>query len=954
MPLWKKSTLSAYDRIKQRGEEGDERYLEMHETQQLDRERIKPTQSTFFWNIATAVVGLITFSIVWVIGSAITWGTSQFQSATLDKPSYYQEPGLLDNCYYPLDADGIADSTVCYSSADQVPVPDWFATATEEYNRQSNLIATNFSDHLIPGIPSGDATLIKFAAASIICAVITLIFYILSRKWHKIINADRDTTSLNQHQNEGRLKMPMEIIERSGYKVVPNAGAHHETNNVGTVIAHFMLKDKGIKKVEVAKRHQETITNEFGDVIAYEGDVVIDEDDEIVTEVKPLIDVETGTEMYEASKVPVRYHKFYDATEIVLPKSAPDGSDETLAEHINRTWTLPLYEWNRPSGCYAVDVNAVNTMLIAITRGGKGQGVIEPSIDIWSREEHKWNGLANDPKAELFLKFYIKLSMRGYQVLSINLLNYLKTDIFNVLEPAITAAREGDYTRYGTAVDKIGEVFFPTDGGDDPMWATAASNAFKRSVFVMIAYYDDMERRMRIQALKDKTDERYLEAQIDRMWGKVTLYNVYQFFVRTISKKRKDPLAAHTDMLQRRGTPEDWAKGHTPTGDYAELSEEEIEIKEKEANAQSFLWDGAAEADNLTLMVNAMEALPRNKLREMAANANNSLKSMAGADRMISSVFGITVTNLAFFTEPTIARLTSGTPSQSINLRSFPFPRGMGVRFDTTFLKKVRWIDTPIRWSSYRDANFSEPYVDPKAKDAFVHDDAISGEGWARAYFAGIFDQATSYLKLEILDSDLSRLDTYYFKFIKGYKTNQAGDNYVMDPILGEKIIENGELIQMIQERDENGQLTGRYVEGMRTFKQKKVKAPDTQGVDLATAHKIRKDAIQVIEDDVPTIMRPWVSYSERPKFLFMMNPPHMLNYAKVSLLVLSNLLNINFDMSYMTKSSQKPQVGTRYVLDEIGNLQNAGSGIDGLETYLSIGLGQDQQFSATCCRVKS
>lgn len=43
----------------------------------------------------------------------------------------------------------------------------------------------------------------------------------------------------------------------------------------------------------------------------------------------------------------------------------------------------------------------------------------------------------------------------------------------------------------------------------------------------------------------------------------------------------------------------------------------------------------------------------------------------------------------------------------------------------------------------------------------------------------------------------------------------------------------------------------------------------------------------------------------------------------------------------------------TRFMLDELGNLQSEGHGISGFETMLSIGLGQEQQFSATCCVLK-
>lgn len=41
-------------------------------------------------------------------------------------------------------------------------------------------------------------------------------------------------------------------------------------------------------------------------------------------------------------------------------------------------------------------------------------------------------------------------------------------------------------------------------------------------------------------------------------------------------------------------------------------------------------------------------------------------------------------------------------------------------------------------------------------------------------------------------------------------------------------------------------------------------------------------------------------------------------------------------------------------MLDELGNLQSDGHGISGFATMLSIGLGQEQQFSATCCIMKS
>ncbi|BAS11898.1 hypothetical protein AHiyo8_02010 [Arthrobacter sp. Hiyo8] len=88
------------------------------------------------------------------------------------------------------------------------------------------------------------------------------------------------------------------------------------------------------------------------------------------------------------------------------------------------------------------------------------------------------------------------------------------------------------------------------------------------------------------------------------------------------------------------------------------------------------------------------------------------------------------------------------------------------------------------------------------------------------------------------------------------------------------------------------------------------------------------------------------VRYSESPKAVFLVTPPHLMQYAKLVLILVKQLVDVSFDQSYMTKSNQKPLYRTRYMLDELGNLQSEGKGISGFETMLSIGLGQEQQFT--------
>ena len=61
----------------------------------------------------------------------------------------------------------------------------------------------------------------------------------------------------------------------------------------------------------------------------------------------------------------------------------------------------------------------------------------------------------------------------------------------------------------------------------------------------------------------------------------------------------------------------------------------------------------------------------------------------------------------------------------------------------------------------------------------------------------------------------------------------------------------------------------------------------------------------------------------------FLVTPPHLMKYAKLILILITQLVNLNFDKSYMTKEDQKPLYRTRFMLDELGNLQSEGHGIE-------------------------
>lgn len=244
---------------------------------------------------------------------------------------------------------------------------------------------------------------------------------------------------------------------------------------------------------------------------------------------------------------------------------------------------------------------------------------------MWTRESRPNNMVINDPKGELLVKNYVRGTVRGFTVVQFNLINPMKTDIYNPLSLAADAARDGNSTKCAMYVENIAEVFFPLDGGEDPLWPNAANNAFKRAAYGLIDYYLEEEKEMRRIAAVKNVDKKILEQKIDEMWGKVTLYNCYQLFVQMSSKKLQDPVAETTEKCkaaEQAGKP---------------LPMDQQDLMAQEAMDKQPIWDGAKEADMLTLFFNATAKMPRNSMRTLVTNADNALRAMGGAEKMIAS-----------------------------------------------------------------------------------------------------------------------------------------------------------------------------------------------------------------------------------------------------------------------------------------------------------------------------
>ena len=679
--------------------------------------------------------------------------------------------------------------------------------------------------------------------------------------------------------------------------VAPDVGMGFD-GHASSLVGHAMISNKGIRKVKIPV-YDGTV----------DGLVKRDDDGNIVYTTKPMFDEKLAHKLFDMSGVPKEFRKFYDATDYAFNPRVKTGSTadaigrmkdmlfnrgdksknsklevpfgrkpyETLAEAINKGFYELDTETARPAGVYFYDSRPVNTILIAITRGGKGQTYIEPAFDVWLREKNPWNIFTTDPKGELLAKFYYPATVRGFEVVQFNLMNPNLTNVFNPLINALQKFRQDDDIKGAALIDNIVETLFPDNG---EIWNPAAGNMFRRAVYLLFDYYIEQEAYIRYLGYKNNVAPEVIEESIDDLYSKVTLYNVYVLVGELAAKISKDPKFINVDP-------------DAPP---------------------------ATEKDLLTLVFDAMAMLPTNKLRNLAIVANNAIKQIASAPQTLAGIYASLLTGISVYADPTTIALMSGSISDSFDVGGVGFPRRFGVQLDGEFVKKFRVTKELARWSCYKDSKFTKPYGEGKDADDYRHEEKISESNWIFGYFKGTFPKDVAYLKLEIVTSGVVA-KTFYFKFIKGYKTTGGGISYTIDVITKKKVVQGGVLVELDPKT-----------------KEPKVSEFETRQVDY------HSQEVKMVR--TPIIRATQSYYSERPKFIFAVTPPHLQQYQKHILIIIKQIIDEIYAGSYVVKQNKKPIVGTRFMLEEFGNIRSGENGIPNIDTITSIALGQDVQLT--------
>ncbi|MBS0948607.1 type IV secretory system conjugative DNA transfer family protein [Levilactobacillus brevis] len=176
-------------------------------------------------------------------------------------------------------------------------------------------------------------------------------------------------------------------------------------------------------------------------------------------------------------------------------------------EKLKRLSTTSVSSFWSSTGKYAIDTDTNNTLAIGITRSGKGETFVLPTIDLLTRAEEKTSIVVNDPKGELSRLSQSMLTARGYRVLVLDLQNMANSMGYNPLSIIVNYAKRGNWAKVQMETNRLSTAIYAKDksSGNSQFWDNSSINLLNALILAQI----DL-------------------AQRHQSWEKVSLHNVYE------------------------------------------------------------------------------------------------------------------------------------------------------------------------------------------------------------------------------------------------------------------------------------------------------------------------------------------------------------------------------------------------------------------------------------------
>ena len=138
-----------------------------------------------------------------------------------------------------------------------------------------------------------------------------------------------------------------------------------------------------------------------------------------------------------------------------------------------------------------IDTSYTNNLILGMTRSGKGEFFVYPTIDVYSRAENQASMIIADPKLELYRSSKKTLEARGYEVHLFDLIDPLTSMGFNPLALITSYFKDNKYDEAELMSDSFAySVFNPgkaESGGNEKFFDETAAGVFSALILSHVA-----------------------------------------------------------------------------------------------------------------------------------------------------------------------------------------------------------------------------------------------------------------------------------------------------------------------------------------------------------------------------------------------------------------------------------------------------------------------------------
>ncbi|MGU8438652.1 VirD4-like conjugal transfer protein, CD1115 family [Clostridium perfringens] len=298
-----------------------------------------------------------------------------------------------------------------------------------------------------------------------------------------------------------------------------------------------------------------------------------------------------------------------------------------------------------------IDTSPVNNLIIGTTRSGKGEMIVVPINDIYSRAEFQASLIVNDPKGELIAMSKETLEKRGYRVECLNLLNPLKSLSYNPLQLIIDAYHNGDIDEAQSLCKTLTYSLYYNPSAKDPFWQNSAMSLVNGLILAVI---DECDKKCKI------IDNEILN--YEKKNNELSSENKEQN-LETIKKNER-----MIELLEKEKEKENSKITlYTVANMLSELGGKDIQVSKVGK-------DGKEKTETVNALDNFFQNLPANSVAKMQYATS---KFADGSAR--GSIFAVAMDELSRFTMNSVAKMTS---KNSIDLKD--------IGFNKRVMKKVR------------------------------------------------------------------------------------------------------------------------------------------------------------------------------------------------------------------------------------------------------------------------